>query len=55
MSSKVTKVVSYLVRNFPMKIYYIGIIYDSDLSIEESKLPINKIICDILYIDQYLN
>ena len=42
MPCKVTKVVSYLVCNFPMKIHYIGIIYYLNLSIEESKLRINK-------------
>ena len=41
MQLNVAKVVSYLVSNFPMTIHYIGMIYDLDLSIEESKIPIN--------------
>ena len=42
MISKVTKVVSYLVSNFPMKTNYIRILYVLDLSLEESKFTINK-------------
>ena len=58
MQLNVAKVVSYFVSNFPMKIHYIGIIYDLDLSIEESRLPINENRCtlyssvsELIYID----